>query len=124
MSWQPQGDQPPGWQPEGTGDGGTPGASGWQPGGWQPEGWQPESGSITPPAEIVLASVRAHRAGFFAGLSRPMGAVFQISDPLQFSPYWMAFVGAVSAHEAHDGEHRGDPAEHGRGRCHVDEDRR
>jgi len=45
----------------------------------------------------VLAEVRAHKPGFFDGLYRVPGDTFNLTEPEQYSPYWMEFINGVPA---------------------------
>jgi hypothetical protein len=46
------------------------------------------------PPSIATVAVRAFKTGFFGGQLREVGAVFNITSPFQFSPYWMTLVGS------------------------------
>lgn len=41
----------------------------------------------------VTAEVRATAAGYYGGLYRQIGDLFNIIAPEEFSPYWMTFTG-------------------------------
>jgi len=45
-----------------------------------------------PPPSIASITVRAFKVGQFANIYRNINDTFVITDPYQYSPYWMAFV--------------------------------